>query len=151
MDTSETYVKMCIYFELQQQWKPKEGDYFSFIGDIHILSDYEVWALEKKELSDIDCWNEVITLMGGHFVDHWNECREGFVWLPRQDQIQEMLDYGLGALVNDFQEFCEDDLKMYSSVEPLFGNYRSMEQLWLAFYMHEKHGKIWDGEKWGKK
>ena len=26
----------------------------------------------------------------------------------------------------------------------------SMEQLWLAFYMYEKHGKTWDGKKWDK-
>ncbi|TES89947.1 MAG: hypothetical protein E3J87_11075 [Candidatus Cloacimonadota bacterium] len=26
--------------------------------------------------------------------------------------------------------------------------FTSMEQLWLAFYMWEKHEKTWDGEKW---
>lgn len=24
----------------------------------------------------------------------------------------------------------------------------SMEQLWLAFYMKEKHGKVWSGTEW---
>jgi len=33
----------------------------------------------------------------------------------------------------------------------LAGLFKSMEQLWLAFYMHEKHKKIWDGKKWKKK
>jgi len=152
MDTSEIYVLMCLCFEIQGQWKPKEGDCFSFVGNIHILSDYETWALEKRELSDIDCWNEVITLMGGHFVDHWNECREGFVWLPRQDQIQEMMNH-------DKVEYCLrlTDIGWIGEIINMVGevmfcpNRKSFEQLWLAFYMYEKHGKVWDGEKWEKK
>jgi len=70
------------------------------------------------------------------------------LWLPRQDQIQEMLGYAIGALVNDFHQYCELDLKMYENPSNLP---RIMEQLWLAFYMHEKHKKIWDGEKWAIK
>ena len=40
------------------------------------------------------------------------------------------------SVINDKEETClEKD-----------GN--SMEQLWLAFVMHEKYGKKWDGKEW---
>ena len=70
------------------------------------------------------------------------------VWLPRQDQIQETMP-GLDAFQKIYKlaEYIErNDAKYLMGEEN-----RSIEQLWLAFYMHEKHGKAWDGEKWGKK
>jgi len=70
------------------------------------------------------------------------------VWLPRQDQIQEMLNYGIGALVNDFEEFCVCKLNMLECPDDFP---KTMEQLWLVFYMWEKHSKTWDGKKWVKK
>jgi len=62
------------------------------------------------------------------------------VWLPRQDQLQEM---GVGGilsidLVAEYLE-CTYDL----GFEP-----ESWEQLWLALVMREKHGKTWNGEAW---
>jgi hypothetical protein len=51
------------------------------------------------------------------------------VWLPRQDQLQEM--YGT------FQECSVNG-----------GVVTSMEQLWLAFVMKEKHNKVWNGNDW---
>ena len=50
------------------------------------------------------------------------------IWLPRQDQLQGMVEYTVG--VNKFN---------------------SMEQLWLAFVMSEKYNKKWDGKDWIKK
>ena len=123
MDTSETSIKMCDCPEIERQGFEKLG--------------------EAKRYDDIT----------RRFKFNWgkNNFFIGRTWLPRQDQIQEMMDYGLGAFVNDFHEFCEDDLGMYSDSDCKFHDYKSMEQLWLAFYMHEKHKKKWDGEKWVNK
>ena len=156
MDTSKTYIKMSNHPLIQGKWKPKEGDCFSFVGDVHILADYEIDALNKRE-TDVDCYNEVVKLMGGHFVDHWNECRDGFVWLPYQDQIQEMIqpfrhyDHP-STMATDFGLFC-DNKEMYEGIYAKKGygfinKFSSLEQLWLAFYMYEKHKLMWDGEKW---
>jgi len=62
---------------------------------------------------------------------------EGCWWLPRQDQLQGMIRgrIDLSCLEN------LASLKMMVSWD-------SMEQLWLAFVMHELHGKIWDSGKW---
>jgi len=67
------------------------------------------------------------------------------IWLPRQDQIQEMMfgDFDNPIYISgQFQKFHEHWLWL---------DFTSMEQLWLAFMMWEKHGKIWEKEKWVKK
>ncbi len=70
------------------------------------------------------------------------------VWLPRQDQLQEMIDPSCsqGArldLIYYAYKFLENDLVAMMRIN-------SMEQLWLAFYMKEKFNKVWDGENWQK-
>lgn len=144
MDETKTYIKMCDCKEIQEQWKLKKGDCFSFVGDIHILADYEIDALNERG-TDIDCYNDVVKLMGGHFVDHWNECRDGFTWLPRQDDIQKMWSPTVEPWFGVILAF----ISWFETINP--DKYQSMEQLWLAFYMYEKHKKTWNGEKWGRR
>ncbi len=120
MDTSETYVKQCDCPEVQGKWKP---DYL-FGSVLYGKFSKEIIACETNNLS-------------------------GVVWLPRQDQIQEIL-------------LSDEDLKwnipkLVGNFVPFFGSnknyerFNSMEKLWLAFYMKEKHRKSWNGEKWIKK
>ena len=63
-----------------------------------------------------------------------------FVWLPRQDQLQEMMpNTPPWCLAKDFA----------SRAYHLSGDTTmSMEQLWLAFVMYEKYKKRWNGEEW---
>lgn len=148
MDKSKEYIQQCDCPEIQSGWKPKEGDFFAFCGDPKIIKDYEIQALENRELSDIEEWDKIIKTMGGHFVDHFKEARECFVYLPRQDQIQGMMP---------FEENKDYPLCCYCFIDALFEFSRrdnckihvgsSMEQLWLAFYMYEKHSKIWSSKE----
>lgn len=67
------------------------------------------------------------------------------VWLPRQEDLQEMV------AVKD---------STYANIEPFFNfaitqairsrppQFRSMEQLWLAFVMKQKYNKVWNGDNW---
>ncbi len=142
MDTSEQYIKMCDCPEIQEQWKVEEGDWVAFCGDVKAIADYEIWALEKRELSDIECWNEVVVLMGGHFVDHFMEARECFVFLPRQDQIQEMMGF------HDFNFNQIEELRTFYEVTDIA--WQTWEQLWFATYMHKCHKNNWDGKEWIK-
>lgn len=68
--------------------------------------------------------------------DDWRNDRN--VWLPRQDQIQKMI--GSYPLLYFLQ-------MLYLKFKPGF-EAKSFEQLWLAFYMLEKHKKIWQKDKW---
>lgn len=63
------------------------------------------------------------------------------VWLPRQDQLQEMLGYQLGGLIDLWCQWID------RATFPK-NTHNSMEQLWLAFVMREKFGKVWTGEDW---
>ena len=77
------------------------------------------------------------------------EDAERGVCLKTQEQLQEIylsnMPYGtynkLYTLVEDFQ----DHHARYGY--PTYAS--SMEQLWLAFYMFERHQKVWsNGEEW---
>lgn len=67
-------------------------------------------------------------------------------WLPRQDQLQDLLGLTDHTGVDLF------DLNFFQKyVEHRWEKFKTMEQLWLAFYMiHEKY-KTWDGKEWGIK
>ena len=87
--------------------------------------------------------------------------REGFIiiiWLPRQDQLQEMI---IGKTTYaDLEEQFNNTLNTWFEIsynfdpkidEKLDMAHWSMEQLWLAFVMVEKYNKIWNGKDWIKK
>jgi len=65
--------------------------------------------------------------------------------LLRQDQLQEMImqkDRPVAYLLNAFLLYCSD-LPL-----TICNAFASFEQLWLAYVMKEKYGKVWDGEGW---
>ena len=72
------------------------------------------------------------------------------IWLPRQDQLQEMIGnfetcknalFSAGYNDNEYSEYWDMPNKYWNK-------FTSMEQLWLAFVMREKYNKMWDGESW---
>jgi hypothetical protein len=81
------------------------------------------------------------------FIKYVSEgCGNVSVWLPRQDQLQKMLD---GEPLNELDQLY--DFKNSSS--DIFGctnseKFTTLEQLWLVFVMHKKYGKIWNGKEW---
>ena len=72
------------------------------------------------------------------------------IWLPRQDQLQEMVDLDIWELATDLDEFIYTKDRDLPS-KPVRG-LKSMEQLWLAYVMYEKFNKVWDDkqEEWIK-
>ena len=71
------------------------------------------------------------------------------VWLPRQDQLQEMMSkqQRLDNLLIDFYEYHCRKQKWWGMADAVFP---SMEQLWLAFVMKEKFNKEWKDGTWKK-
>ena len=124
MDTSKEYIKMCEKAgEIQGAWEPKEGD----------ISVWTKHALETKaSTTPFFAWAD---------EDGMLVC--GDTWLPRQDQLQDMLfdeTVSCAGKISFLHEECDT---LFDEPE----NY-SMEQLWLAFVMSEKFDKTWDGEDW---
>ena len=145
MDTSKEYIKMCEKAgEIQLlkrekkhtdtgKWKP--GDYYTtwfppFL--ITIIPQYlDEWADEPD------------------YLHHPSEN----IWLPRQDQLQEMIQdnsqHYLNSVHQIWYEFAEyDGDGSIFAIPDYLKHIASMEQLWLAFVMKEKYNKIWNGKGW---
>jgi hypothetical protein len=128
MDTSPEYTKMCEKAkEIQTLWNPKEGDVFFSGMFVNTAVDYENWSGD---------------------VSYAKEGRS--IWLPRQDQLQGMVDEGKYlSKATGLTFYCN----VHSSMCPEWEYYKqflTMEQLWLAFVMKEKFNKTWDGTDWVK-
>jgi hypothetical protein len=124
MDCSDLYVKMSKNAEdIQRLWVPSEGDMFA------------------DELCHV-------SMVSPSILDHLDRSlkegtRERYVWLPRQDQLQEMI---LPVFKGNCYWMLEECYKFIHP--PYSAKLESMEQIWLAFVMQEKFGKTWNGENW---
>jgi len=122
MDTSETFIKMCEKAEEIQGLAPKA-----------------LWEGNRS------------FQLSGNNVYAKSPTSKRFVWLPRQDQLQEMICWNItgrfGVLMIDgLMQFAKEFYKPVS-----FGDDSvTWEQLWLAFVMKERWNKIWNGEDWIK-
>lgn len=132
MDISKEYIEMCEKaHEIQQNRDFQNGD-FMFIFKTN---------------------NNYVTLGVGIY----SECDDGYysiedtintVWLPRQDQLQEILDktdsysftIGLGCLWDDGVGYSKSDEEEMTYYE----GFNSFEKKWLAYVMKEKFNKVWN-------
>jgi hypothetical protein len=110
---------------IQKQWKPEFGDFFVSMS-LGLTSSCQpiVSDLEKK-------------------VSYLKTIKA--VWLPRQDQLQEMVIEKYATpwdLAIAFSNVLMGDKASY------FDNFNSMEKLWLAFIMLEKYKKKWKDGEW---
>lgn len=130
-DTTETYIKMCDCPEIQ------ESPVFT--------DDVKDWLycttcnllIELDEDGCTRCWCD--NPHSDKWEGHW-------VWLPRQDQLQEMVG-NKGKTFTHIHDFEYGvNTPEYSLVPALI--FLSMEQLWLAFVMKELYQKRWSGSEW---
>lgn len=160
MDISETYIKMCEKAEeIQALWKPSTGDWFTPKLNLDMGGSDDIFK-PQQEVSVNTHWMKGKGYCNGDIAD-WGEdywcdgCAQietkWLTWLPRQDQLQEMVKRGQ-------EDFFPYNLlwRLYRAISPdSKGNiynseFTSMEQLWLAFVMKERYQKIWTGQDWIK-
>ncbi|MGA2669973.1 MAG: hypothetical protein ABSF21_00930 [Dehalococcoidia bacterium] len=136
MDTSETYIKMCEKaeeIECGHEWI--DGDMFYEKLQSPQPGGYQEGVFLEYEDSEF----------GSHAKDT-RYPREKLIWLPRQDQLQMMVqrsDEYARPFIARFAKWVHDEIDYV-----LDQSLKSMEQLWLAFAMKEKYNKIWNGEEW---
>lgn len=130
MDISKEYIEMCV---AAKELQKREQLTIGWLGEQIWYNENDVWYQPNVE------FNPYINIIRN---------RKKIVWLPRQDQLQEMLSkeyVDCHAMLQHFYEWCiEND----GYLEDLFAGNESMEQLWLIFVMKEEFGKIWNGKSW---
>jgi hypothetical protein len=119
VDTSKEYIKMCQKaVEIQDIWIPEMYDkYGSIDGEIG-------WTLKHTDL--------------------YSHEKRKMVWLPRQDQLQDMMtDYDQLSIFEpmsfisgtiDFKQMLLDD--------------KTWEHCWLVYVMKRQFLKVWNGKEW---
>jgi len=141
VDLSKEYIKMCDCPEIQDEWEPTRGDNY-ILGDA--MPNNKHFAVIVLGC----CW-EKCSGCRYEVEDLKAEC----IWLPRQDQLQEMVWKGedvtpwvkIGLLYNflnwksPHREY-DKEMKHFDYISTVKS---SMEQLWLAFVMWELHSKQW--------
>jgi hypothetical protein len=126
MDTTPKYILMCEKAEeVQKAWQLTEGDCVAYPPDKIEAKGHFEWF----NYNDADAW-ETEELKKEHSA----------TWLPRQDQLQEMLGGWDWACVFLRKRLVDKEF-------PTDWPVSSMEQLWLAFVMQEKYQKHWDQAK----
>jgi len=172
MDTSETYIKMCE--------KAREIQIDKFEGEGLVAGDciwngkqhiwlandffglYGLWK-SRVPYAYIACMEDTmpVTFTQDNLMGSVTMRKEKYVltrlagfgiWLPRQDQLQDMLGqlstetWAVLQLVDwatEYSHHYQDTVYTEYAIQ-----FKSMEQLWLAFVMKEKYNKIWDGDTW---
>lgn len=139
MDISEQYIRMCI-----ESWPDIARFYRPLFSRRRRMLYSNGGSCER--------WDDAVTT-----VNHTQ-------WYPlwEQDQLQEMVGSDVGEVLAKFQDFIHDphgtrngyyiDCKALGLLGWMKaqGLFHSMEQLWLAFVMHEKFAKHWSGSEWIK-
>ena len=121
MDNSETFIKMCEKAVEIQIINPCK---------LHVFEEGNYYA-NNGEVS----------------IAQYDSHDDEGIWLPRQDQLQEMLIEP--KITGDYHPIWKLAVGVAKFVDSEF-QADSMEQLWLAFVMKEKYNKVWNGEDWGK-
>ncbi|MDP2685142.1 MAG: hypothetical protein Q8P20_08985 [bacterium] len=133
MDDSKEYILQC----------EKAVEIQKMVGDWDYGYDVETCKVGVRVAHE---WREEIRADYG-VPELDDDFYSSWIWLPRQDQLQEMLgDYEKQLyILDDWREGGYDDIKYWN-----IGNLKTWEQLWLAFVMKEKYNKVWDGTDWIK-
>lgn len=141
MDTSETYIKMCEKAGEIQKLRSDEDYYRNWENGDFFWATILGTAVPSRYNTGTDVVMRLLDRCS--MVYHPGS----LVWLPRQDQLQEMLSRETQTDITSWDERGWDVFRE-NGYEDFVGGKISWEQLWLAFVMKEKYSKVWDGEQW---
>lgn len=145
MDTSKEYIKMCDSPEIQKG-KHKNGVGGNWIN-VNIISASCCYGVGNFYYSKDFEKTNTCTLCGNKssYID-----KTKTVWLPRQDQLQEIYRGGEDLKAPSAElKVLYDNIHFLNNPDAKYlWKFPTMEQLWLAFVMKEKFEKTWNGEKW---
>jgi len=134
---TDNYIKMCEQAEEIQKLMPYILTSTHLKGNIFICTDkYSANFFYRMETL-IDTGDEVGSSIYGATKN---------IWLPTQEQLQEMW-WDKDSALHPKDMFRRFSLTLDIN-EDYFYLFLSPNELWLAVVMKEKYHKIWTGEKW---
>ena len=143
----EMFKKMCEKAEeIQENWNRLPGDcVYNRILEKIIIFNRPTSSSNYSIAYTTDGETKIMT------QEEWDKNKN--VWLPRQDQLQDM------AWDKEYHEDNSDHLLMrfYTEIHKIpdfdwqyWGRFRTMEQKWLAFVMKSRYNKVWINDEWGE-
>ena len=143
MDTSELYIDMCRKAVEIQKLDLGSKIYNEDEDEEHKLTSF-YYLPHAHKISILKWDNDEGHYISGGYRDNQSDA----VWLPRQDQLQEMVksDEHPHWQLNDFIDSGQADYQQETS--DYAKQFTTMEQLWLAFVMKEKFNKVWKNGDW---
>jgi len=147
MDSTNRYAIMCQKAEeIQNLWRPKQCDFIINLTDIE-----EGLSFCKPAESLIQVANMYYEEKDNeNYLRECEEVKEEALWLPRQDQLQKIIEPDNSRIhsimINVIESQYNDVSKQTMVSAPEM--FHSMEQLWLAYIMREKFNKLWNEEEW---
>ncbi|TET47498.1 hypothetical protein E3J62_01320 [candidate division TA06 bacterium] len=139
MDTSQKYLRMCEKAEeMRKLWNPETGD----LTGLKVGSDGVDLCLLvlKNEKCDFVPYREAGEFREVHRAELKTE--ERIVWIPRQDQLQNLVVNNPIDGTKELHSFVTTDGPDYAR------KFDSFEKLWLAFVMKRKYRKLWNTVRW---
>ena len=133
MDTSEQYIKMRV----------------AAIPDLGVGTPREVSSTVEGATTGVSVDNK------GNY--HYTDVHHPKYVLTCQLEKQGQLQAVVGSFIKCYEMLDEYYCTKNGCLDYPYGSgikiayweqFLSMEQLWLAFVMKEKYGKVWDGETW---
>lgn len=108
-------------------------------GEIQTL-----WKHSRRSSGD---WYFHEALDGCYVASDIEQDDKDCVWLPRQDQIQKLLEYeNILELESDFAVWVDTTYVEDFNPEDYNSFDKTMEELWLLFFMDKIHNRSWDDE-----
>jgi hypothetical protein len=147
MDITATYLRMCQKAkEIQEAWKPKDFDFI--IDNTKVEYNDDILLVDNTDLQLVDI--DYAEPESQEYQTEYEYYKTRTLWLPRQDQLQELIEPDKSKIYQIVdkvvtQKYYYPPKEDYISGPEIFN---SMEQLWLAYVMKEKFGKIWYLNEW---
>lgn len=152
MDTSPEYIKMCekAKKDIKSAWR--HGQPF-FDTDVQRIEYACPLLMNVPRVADTILWEQ--DQLQEMIIDVFKAKHQ--VWVKENERLKNVASrcsiavHPLGpaelawALV---YEIAIEEEDVWDETKPYYLKMSSSEQLWLAFVMKEKYGKVWDGEDW---
>ena len=150
MKNISKYIEMCEKaLEIQKRDVPKHS--FVAVKPCSATYDYgrRTWKIIGITTSPRKSHNPYHVFMLGN--PHGGIKRKDFIWLPRQDQLQDMVwRANVPFMLSVVDEFASTFFLLVTAGKRIGIKWHpeTMEELWLAFVMKEKYKKSWNGKEW---